>query len=332
MRDIILGAGILGLTCAHYLALKGRSVQVIEAKADIRENPCSWFAGGMIAPWCEAESVPLDQRQSVLDMGATALSYWQDFIPSFKQQGTLVVAHPRDHQELVHFARRSEGYQWLDRTALRELEPEIAPHFAQGLFFAQEGHLDPRACLQDLYQQAQQAGAVFEFNRTISLSQARSLGGTVIDCRGISASEDIAQCAGACLRGIRGEMIVVSAPEVSLSRPIRFMHPRIPLYIVPREDHCFMIGATMIEEEKQDIPQMSVRSALELLSAAYALHPGFGEALIREMSVGWRPAYSDNHPKVLSSETPSLIFVNGAYRHGFLAAPSLAAHCFAELQ
>ena len=63
---------------------------------------------------------------------------------------------------------------------------------------------------------------------------------------------------------------------MKLGRPVRMLHPRIPLYIVPRADGVFMIGATMIESA--DPTGVSVRSTLELLGAAYALHPAFGEA------------------------------------------------------
>ena len=102
---------------------------------------------------------------------------------------------------------------------------------------------------------------------------------------------------------------------------MRFLHPRIPLYIVPRADNEFMIGATMIESAERGA--VSVRSAIELLSAAYALHPAFGEAEILEMSADVRPAYPDNEPRI--EEGGDRIFVNGFYRHGFLLAPAFAA-------
>lgn len=340
MTDIILGAGILGLTCAHHLAYAGRKVRVIEAHAAISANQCSWFAGGMIAPWCELAAVPPDQKQAVLAMGARALSHWQKYIQSFEKKGTLVVAHPRDHQELHHFAAKSQAYQTCDAAAIAALEPDLAGRFQQGLFFAEEAHLDPRACLTDLYQQAARAGVGFEFGQKWTDPQiaeaSRQADNHVIDCRGLASRQMIAEAKQETLRGVRGEMMILHAPEVQLSRPVRFLHPRIPLYIVPRGNHRYMIGATMIEEENQAKQQMSVRSGLELLSAAYALHPGFGEAHITEMSVGWRPAFSDNHPRMIwEKETAAsrqyYLGLNGAYRHGFLAAPSLAAECLALL-
>lgn len=65
-----------------------------------------------------------------------------------------------------------------------------------------------------------------------------------------------------------------------------------------------------------------MRSALELLGAAYALHPAFAEAEIVEAGAGVRPAFADNVPKV--AVQGRTIYVNGLYRHGFLLAPALA--------
>jgi glycine oxidase len=101
---------------------------------------------------------------------------------------------------------------------------------------------------------------------------------------------------------------------------VRLLHPRLSVYVVPRGEGLFMVGATMIESDAGG--PVSARSLLELLSAAYALHPAFGEAQIVEIGVGVRPAFPDNLPR-LRREGETL-YVNGLYRHGFLLAPSLA--------
>jgi glycine oxidase len=80
-----------------------------------------------------------------------------------------------------------------------------------------------------------------------------------------------------------------------------------------------LVGATEIESG--DTGSLSVRSALELLSAAYSLHPGFGEAHIHEARIGLRPALRDNTPRLVCE--PGLVSINGMYRHGFLTGPAL---------
>jgi len=91
-----------------------------------------------------------------------------------------------------------------------------------------------------------------------------------------------------------------------------------------------MIGATVIETE--DDGPVTVRSALELLGAAYALHPAFGEAQILDIGAGVRPAFPDNVPRIIVAEEGRRIHVNGAYRHGFLLAPVLAEAVAAYLR
>ena len=115
-------------------------------------------------------------------------------------------------------------------------------------------------------------------------------------------------------------MLVLRCPEVSLSRPVRLLHPRVPIYLVPRGGGIYMLGATMIESDRRG--PVTVRSVLELLSAAYALHPAFGEAEIIEMGADARPAFPDNLPRI--GMAGGRLYANGLFRHGYLLAPALA--------
>ena len=129
------------------------------------------------------------------------------------------------------------------------------------------------------------------------------------------------------LRAVRGEMLYVEAPDVHLGRPVRLLHPRFPCYVVPRGAARYMIGATMVESAREGA--VTARAVMELLSAAYALHPGFAEAALVETGAGLRPAFPDNVPAV--RRMPDRIHVNGMYRHGFLMAPVLAETLAADL-
>jgi glycine oxidase len=150
---------------------------------------------------------------------------------------------------------------------------------------------------------------------SVTANSTKYLFDCVIDCRGLGASSDLMT-----LRGVRGEIIDLHAPDVDLGRPVRLMHPRYPLYIVPRQEKRYLIGATSIE--CNDTTAVSVQSTLELLSAAFSVHPGFARASIIEMRVNCRPAFSDNLPKIIYR--PGLVRVNGLYRHGFLVAPKIS--------
>jgi glycine oxidase len=325
MRVTVLGAGVAGLACAVELAERGATVEVLERAAALAGAGCSWFAGGMLAPWCELESSgPLIAR-----LGEEGIAWWRRRFPATAQQGTLVIAHGRDAGELVQFARRTERYQTIGAEALAALEPDLAGRFSSALYFAGEGHLDPRAALGALLARALELGVAVRFG--VDADQASRAGREALDCTGLAARRTLAD-----LRGVRGEMLLVRAPDVSLSRPVRVLHPRMPVYVVPRADGVYMIGATMIESDAGQ--GISARSLLELLSAAYALHPAFGEAEVLETGTGVRAAFPDNLPRL--RRRGGALYVNGLYRHGFLLAPALAqraalslleGHHFAEV-
>jgi glycine oxidase len=138
---------------------------------------------------------------------------------------------------------------------------------------------------------------------------------------GINQRNDQCNAELSDLRAVRGELFQLFAPDVNISRPIRLMHPRYQLYIAPKGKGHYVVGATEIESD--NTAPMTVRSAMELLSAAYSVHPGFAEANIRQHISQLRPAFSDNQPKIISQH--ALLQVNGLYRHGFLIAPVVLA-------
>ncbi|MBN7806078.1 glycine oxidase ThiO [Agrobacterium rosae] len=308
MRILIKGAGVAGLTAALELARHGMEVAV----CDLTNQPgrgASWFAGGMLAPWCERESA----EETVLTLGQSALDWWDGATPGLvKRNGTLVVAPARDKAELSRFASRTSGYCWVDEDEIAALEPDLAGRFRVGLFFASEGHLDPRLALSALYERLVAMGVGFHFGGE-ALDEGEF--DHIIDCTGAAQTSKLAG-----LRGVRGEMLYLSTDEMRLSRPVRLLHPRIPLYIVPREAGRFMVGATMIETDEAG--PITARSMMELLNAAYALHPAFGEAQIIETGTGIRPAFADNLPAI--RENNGTLFINGAHRHGFLLSPAMA--------
>jgi glycine oxidase len=337
MHVTVIGAGVAGLACAVELAERGAMVEVVDRGERLGSSCCSWYAGGMLAPWCELESAePLVAR-----LGSESIAWWQQRFPGVRggsgttMNGSLVIAHGRDAGELAQFGRRTERFEWLDGEGIAALEPDLGGRFGKALFFREEGHLDPRAALAALAKRLGELGVPIRFGVTGSVAQSTQRNGSVagesgqrlpfadrkpdarcvIDCTGLAARADLKD-----LRGVKGEMLLLRLRDISLSRPVRVLHPRIPLYIVPRADGLYMVGATMIESDQPT--RITARSMLELLSAAYALHPAFGEAEILEIGTGVRPAFPDNLPRI--GWHGGALYVNGLFRHGFLLAPSLA--------
>jgi glycine oxidase len=308
-RITVAGAGILGLWQALLLARAGHRVRLLEASRAAFSDAQSRLAGAMLAPYCEAEAAgPL-----VRDLGREGLRLWREVYPGLVDAGTLVVANTRDGGELTRFARRTTGHYTIEQARLAELEPDLASRFARALFYAEEAHVVTPRAMPALLQMVRQSGAEVRLGEPWTGSRGEA--DVVVDCRGMEAKGDLPS-----LRGVRGERMLVHAGDISLRRPVRLLHPRYPLYVVPWGDGVHLIGATLIESE--DGGPVTVRSALELLGMAYALHPAFGEAQIIEHGAGVRPAFPDNIPRAIVRGWR--IHVNGAYRHGFLLAPVLA--------
>ena len=305
----IAGAGVTGLWQALTLARRGHRVRLIERTAEPFAGAASALAGAMLAPYCEAEAA----EPVVRELGLASLAIWRETYPGVVANGTLVVAGTRDRAELTRFARMTEGFDKLDAVELNAIEPGLEGRFAAGLFYAEEAHMAPPAAMAFLLAEARRAGA--EISLGTSWSADADDADVVIDCRGLAARGELAG-----LRGVRGERLLLHTAEVDLKRPVRLLHPRHPLYVVPWGDGLFMVGATVIESD--DAGPVTVRSALELLGSAYALHPAFAEAQIVDMAAGVRPAFADNVPKIVVRGRT--LHVNGLYRHGFLMSPVLA--------
>jgi len=340
----IAGAGLLGRLLAWQLLRANIRVTLFEAGSfnptnqDIRA--AAFTAAGMIAPLSEA----VVSDVNVYRMGQFALKQWPQWLgqlqqpaPSlFFQNGSLVVAHPQDVSELEQFERELQfvipecnTYHRVNQRQIQQLEPDLQPNFSQGLFLAEEGHLNNRELLAALMREIQALGGRLHEHMPVSVGphtivseHSEEMFDLVIDCRGLGAKNQQPQ-----LRGVRGETLHVETKEIHLQRPVRLMHPRYQLYIVPNPDNRFIIGATQIESE--DRSPITLQSSLELGSALYTLSPAFAEARIFETETNLRPAYMDNLPRI-KIET-GLITANGLFRHGYLLAPAVVENVLSHI-
>ena len=302
----VLGDGIVGLWQAFMLRRQGHDVTLWDRAGIPGGVRASQLAGAMLAPYCEGEP----GHELALKLGLEALPLWREHYPETAARGTLVVAAARDRADLERFASLTQGHRRLTAAQLSELEPALQGRFGDGLFFPDEAHVEPGAAMAYLAREIRRMGVTCE-----PRACNKEGGGIVIDCRGLAARDELKT-----LRGVRGERILIEAKDVRLKRPIRLLHPRVPFYIVPWSSNQFMIGATLIESA--DGGPATLRSAMELLSCAYALLPELGEARIVGIDAGVRPSFPDNAPKVIVRDRR--ILVNGLYRHGFLVSPILA--------
>jgi len=323
----VLGGGLVGRLIAWRLAGDGHRVALYERGDADGSGAAAWVAAAMLAPLAEAASAEL----MITELGVASLALWPQWLAElpepvfFQHNGTLVVWHHADRAEAPLFERRVRanapatlfdgGFVTLAGAQVDAAEPALAGRFARGLLLPGEGQLDNRQTLRALAAGLAERGVDAHWSVAVdagNLPDARF----TIDCRGLGAKPVLP-----ALRGIRGEVARVHAPGIGLSRPVRLLHPRYPLYIAPKQDDVYVIGATEVEGE--DMSPVSVRSALELLSAAFSVHPAFGEARILELNSQCRPTLPDHRPAVIWNGASTLV-VNGLYRHGFMIAPEVA--------
>ena len=342
----IAGGGLMGRLLAVALAKEGAQVDLFDKGGPNGAHAAARIAAAMLSPLAESAIT----EDSVVRMGLHSLPRWKELIADlsnpvyFQQDGTLILWHRQDASEAERFTAHLEkncrtnadlsAPQKLGNEALRELEPGVADRFTQGLYLPNEGQLDNRQLLDALASELTLLKVNCHWHTEIEPSELRTQTGykAVIDCRGTGAKE--AWSTGDKsnnLRGVRGEVIRLYAPEVKLRRPTRLIHPRYPIYIAPKENDVYVVGATEIESD--DLSEMSVRSAMELLSAVYTVHSGFAEARILEMATQCRPTLKNNLPEIQSQRDTGLsdlIMINGLYRHGFMISPAVL-DCALEL-
>ena len=324
----IVGFGVCGRVAALLLA-QHYDIDVFERGDEHGHSSAGHVAAAMLAPM--AESVLCEQ--DLAEDGLAALALWPKLLAlldepvQFQQAGSIIVAYPQDQGAMAHFRKQLKplaGFagQDIDGAQLQTLEPELAGRFGKGLYLPCEGQLDNQGFYQHSYLSLKRRGVRFTFNADVDVDALAAQDyQAVIDCRGIGA-----KTAHTPLRGVRGEVARVHAPEVRLSRPVRLMHPRYPIYIAPKPEHRYVIGATEIES--QDTRAITVRSTLELLSAAYSVHSGFAEATVESLRAGLRPAYNDNRPHI--EQRGKVISINGLYRHGYMLAPIVVKRALAQ--
>jgi glycine oxidase len=346
LRVGIAGAGVLGRLLAWRLSRAGHAVTVFDPApgpqppatgtlvGSAQPHAAGFTAAGMLSPLAELECA----SPAIARLGWRSLGLWRAVnealmasgaasSPLFFQRGSLMLAHAGDSGAAQRVLARLQAApvlcaelptpQALDTHSLQALEPALSPQL-RGWLLPDEGQLLPRALLAALC-----AGAPdvwWNWGETVAAVSPGAIQlageGTVrfdwaIDVRGVAAGRPV--------RGVRGELVWLHAPGVGLQRPLRLLHPRHRVYIVPRPGDLFVVGASEIESE--DRSPVSLKSAVELMAAAHSVLPGLAEARIVHLETNLRPALPDHEPQ--TQVEPGLLRINGLFRHGWLLAPAL---------
>ena len=325
----IVGAGITGQLLAYQLRQTGCKVTIFTRTDKRGTGSATRASAGMLVPLTEMHTA----ARVINQLGVRSIALWKAILPHlprsvfYQFKGSFVTAHPADQAELTHFEQLVKAkmgqvaWQRLDAHSAMVKAADL--NVTQGFYFPDDGHIESDSLIvalnialsdpaQVTWQTYTQVAQVAPYQ--ITTAQGSTSFDMVFDCRGYEAKSIFSD-----LRGVRGELLYLHAPDVHITYPVRLLTPRHPIYIVPLSGQRYIVGASEIESE--DTSPISVRSTLALLTAAYTVHSGFAEARIIDSRVGLRPALSSNIPQI--RHTKGLIAINGLYRHGFLACPAM---------
>lgn len=330
----IIGTGIIGRLLAITLLNKFENISLYlyEKSSDFTgKSSCGYAAAGMVAPICES----LDEGQEIYDLAKNTIQLWKEVNiwlsnDIFLETGTNIIAHPLDIGDFETKITRANGLQinknYITHKSLAD-EYNKQKLLNRMLHIKNEGYVDVPVFFQKSSKYLKTHPSVktyldSEINQD-TIKTLQSHYDYVCDTRGIGAKDNLKD-----LYGIRGESLIVSAPEIKISAVTRLCHPRFPLYIVPRNDGLYYIGASIIQSE--DMSNISVVSQLTLLSALLTVNESFSEARIIRNFTHIRPTFKEGLPRILQHH--NLIKINGFYRHGYLFAPILCLNTVEKIK
>jgi glycine oxidase len=338
MRIAVIGAGVIGLACAHELVAAGHTVSVFDASP---AEGATHAAAGMLSPAGEA----WHGEDALLRLGLASAAMWTEYAGRLstssgvgvhhRTAGTLLVGHDRDDLHAVMrtmdlLSRHGVETERLDRDELLEREPALSSRVAGGVFLPGDHSVHPRRVADALL-------AMISDRLTRANAKPYIVDGI---CRGVVTDHDSIASADVVVlatghrldellpgphgvvRPVRGEIIRAHTDDPP-SRTIRASIHGRPVYVVPRAHGEVVIGATSEEHAGEPIP--TVGGALRLLEDARALVPTLEAAGILDITCRIRPGTPDNGPLVGPTSAPGLLVAGGHYRGGVLLAPITAA-------
>jgi glycine oxidase len=351
---VIVGGGVIGLSCAWRAARRGARVAVVE-----RSRPpagATRVAAGMLAPVGELAF----GEPELLKMTLAAAELYPDFVAEleaasgistgYRRDGALHVALDRDEAaELrrVHELQRSLGLgaEWLPPRRCRELEPGLTPSFNGGVHAPSEASVDPRALAASLLTALEAEdgvellvgtevdAALLDDERIVGV---RSEGGRELRAAAVilaggawsAQAHWLPDSARPPVRPVKGQILELRARDGVA--PCRRIVSSERVYLVPRPDGRLIVGAT-VEEQGFDTA-VTAGGVHELLREAYRLLPEVAEMELVEATAGLRPGTPDNLPLIGASGIDGLLWATGHYRNGILLAPLTANMLVEELE
>ena len=333
---VIIGGGVIGLTIARALALRGvRDVCLIE-RANLGSE-ASFAAAGMLLPQVEAATKDdlftlACRSRDLYAAFATALHDETGIDVELDTTGTLYLALNEQDQEEIekgYYFQSREGLpvELLNATAVREIEPCISSSATGALLFPRDIQVENRRLLSALANSVNRLGVtVLTETNVDSLVIERNRLTGVQTSRGVVTCSTAVVAAGAWsgfikhshppIEPIRGQMLCLEA-KPHLTRHILFSRRG---YLVPRRDGRLLAGST--SEQAGFAKCVTAGGTAKILQNAHEILPAISNLPIVDTWAGLRPRSPDGLP-VLGPcvEIDGLFYATGHYRNGILLAP-----------
>ena len=335
---LVVGAGIIGLTCAWRLARSGLEVTVFDPAPG---RGATWAAAGMIAP--HAEVAPGERENFELQRGA--LTAWQLLAGDLERlvgaridihvTGTLLTAwDASDRRLLEQYLKVANDYGVSSAVVRRESHPEVfvalSDRITSGLLLEGDGWLDPDQAVRVLDEGLRSLGvrivreSVHEIEGDASGVVVHHDSGATRAHAGIVATGAFGLPRGAtpsgehAVRPVRGMTVRVEGIDRSQSPTLRCLVRGRPFYVVSRPGGYCVLGAS---SDERTGTLVEVGELQRLLRDALDVVPALESASLVETRVGLRPASHDLAPFLEEWTAMRWAWSSGHYRHGVTLAP-----------
>mgnify|MGYP001627117358 CR=1 FL=1 len=318
-KIIVVGSGVIGLSCAFLLALEGYSVKVITRNP---EEATSWVAGGMLAPFSEG------LEGKLFDFSYMSLKAYPEFVSrleevskqriDFWQEGILRVVLEGE-EELIKKAEdyKSKGYSVSFFEPAKNLSPEVKSL----VLYGEEAWVDAEMLMDAFLFAMQRLGVEMVIDEVVKLERREdhieALRGLkeryVADFYLFSTGAWTKELFDLPVFPVKGQALKLK--HVSLPK----VHYSSVSYLIPRSRYLY-VGAT---SEEGDFSRCNTLEGLHrLASGALRVAPFLARAELISSLYGFRPATPDELPIFETGENYMLL--TGHHRNGILHAPLTA--------
>jgi len=332
---IVVGGGVIGLSCAWELARHGRSVTVLDQATMGRE--ASWAGAGMIPPGDTAGAAPnrLAVMSSKLWPVLSAQLLEQTGIDNGYRpcQGILVPAESEFDSEENAWRSCGVPVERIDDKRLQEQLPALNREIRQALLLPSQAQVRNPRHLKALLAACRESGVqLLEFTQVTGWKRSGNRIVAVETEQGTQSGDEFIVASGAW-----SDSVVAPLPMTLGIRPLRgqiaLLKTPVPLfrqtiecgrrYLVPRDDGRVLVGAT---EEDVGFRKANTPEAVDsLIRFAHKLIPGLSESVLETTWSGLRP-FRERRVPVISrpSDWSNLTLAAGHFRAGLSNSPATA--------